>query len=88
MVVELECISQLPLQESTSVTGHIPMRLFQKKLVIIENLQIEEHINSKGIVKKKFTTCKYDNEFYKINTPYQKLKETYFTPITIKGFGK
>jgi hypothetical protein len=88
MVVELEYISQLPLQESTSITSRIPIRVFQKKLFIIENLHIEEHINSKGIIKRKFATGKYDNEYFKINTPYQTLKETYYTPITIKGFGK
>ncbi len=88
MIVELEYISQLPLQESTSITGRIPMRVFQKKLFVIESLHIEQHINSKGIINPRFTTGKYDNEYYKISTPYQILKEKYYTPITIKGFGK
>ncbi len=90
MVVELEYISQLPLPEVNNgcTTSRIPIRVFQKKLFVIESLHIEQHINSKGVVNHRFTTGKYDNEYYKINTPYQILKEKYYTPITIKGFGK
>lgn len=85
MIVELECISQYPLQElNFSITCRVPQRVFQKKLFVIENLQIEEHVNSKGKIKSKFTTGKYDNEFYKINVPYIEMKK-YYTPIVIKG---
>jgi len=85
MIIELVCISQYPLPEITTsyTTSRIPMRVFQNKLFIIENLQIEEHVNSKGSIVNKYTTGKYDNEFYKFNTPYKKLKEDYFTPIII-----
>ena len=87
MIIELECISQYPIPENrTGITSRVPQRVFQKKLFIVENLQIEEHVNSKGLVVKKFTTAKYDNEFYKINTPYEKLKKDYFTPLIIKGY--
>jgi hypothetical protein len=64
------------------------MRVFQKKLFVTENLMIEEHVNSKGKVIHKFTTGKYDGEFYKFNTPYKTLRDNYFTAIVIKGFGK
>ena len=88
MVIELECISQYPIPENkvSSIRSYVPQRVFQKKLFIVENLQIEEHVNSKGSIVKKFTTAKYDNEFYKINTPYEKLKKDYFTPLIIKGY--
>ena len=86
MVIELEYISQYPLSESkSSVTSRVPRRVFQKKLFVVESLQIEEHVDSKGKVKHKFTTGKYDNEFYKINVPYKELKDMYFTPLVIKG---
>lgn len=87
MIIELECISQYPMPENkvSSIRNYVPQRVFQKKLFIVENLQIEEHVNSKGSVVKKFATAKYDNEFYKINIPYEKLKKDYFTPIIIEG---
>lgn len=90
MIIELEVISQLPLQEHTtrSIVNYVPMRIFQKKLFVTENLMIEEHANSKGIITRKFTTGKYDNEFYKFNHPYRELRDKYFTPIVIKGLGK
>ncbi len=90
MVVELEVISQYPLpqQHTKSIVGRVPERVFQKKLFVIESLQIEEHVNSKGKIVHKFTTGKYDGEFYKFNTPYKTLRDNYFTPIVIKGLGK
>ena len=89
MIVELECISQLPLPEpNSSITNYVPQRVFQKKLFVIENLHIEEHVNSKGIVKHKFTTCKYDGEYYKLNTPYKTLRDNYYTPIVVRGLRK
>lgn len=88
MTIELECISQYPLPEpNTSITSRVPQRVFQKKLFQVENMHIEEHVNSKGKVVKKFTTVKYDGEFYKLNHPYKELKK-YYTPIVIKGLGK
>ena len=89
MIIELECISQYPLPEpNSSITSRVPQRVFQKKLFVVESLQIEEHVNSKGKIKAKFTTGKYDNEYYKINIPYKKLRDQYFTPIVIKGLGQ
>lgn len=89
MIVELEYISQLPLAEpNTSITSRVPQRVFQKKLFVVESLQIEEHINSKGSIKSRFTTGKYDGEYYKLNHPYKELRDKYFTPIVIKGLGK
>ena len=85
MIIELEVISQLPLPEfNSSITSRVPQRVFQKKLFVVESLQIEEHVNSKGRIKSKFTTGKYDGEFYKLNHPYKELKK-YYTPIVIKG---
>lgn len=90
MLIELECISQHPLPEVSNgcTTSRIPFRVFQKRLFVVENLQIEEYINFKGLKVKKYTTGKYDNEYYKFNVPYEKLKNDYFTPIVIKGLGK
>jgi hypothetical protein len=89
MVIEFEVISQLPLAETgKSIARYVPMRVFQKKLFELDKLQIEEHVNSKGIVVKKFTTAKYDNEFYKINKPYNEIRDEYFLPLTIKGLTK
>lgn len=90
MIIELECISQLPLPEqlTSCITSRVPQRVFQKKLFVVESLQIEEHINSKGVLKSKYTTGKYDNEYYKINVPYKELRDQYFTPIVIRGLGK
>ena len=86
MIVELEYISlHPPSKKLKSLAGRIPMFVTQKKLFVIENMQIEEHVE-KGIVLPKFTTGKYDNEYYKINTPYQTLKDTYYTPLVIKGY--
>jgi hypothetical protein len=89
VVVELVCISQYPLPEITTsyTTSRIPMRVFQKRLFVLENMQIEEHVNSKGKVINKYTTCKYDSEYYKLKIPYKKLKEEYFTQLVIKGYG-
>lgn len=85
MTIELEYISQYPLPEpNTSITSRVPQRVFQKKLFQVENMHIEEHVNSKGKIVKKFTTVKYDGEFYKFNHPYKELKK-YYTPIVIKG---
>ena len=88
MIVELECISQHPLPEiqTKSIASKIPIKLFYKKLFVIENLQIEEYVTFKGIINSKFSTGKYDNEFYKFNIPYNKLRDMYFAPITINGF--
>ena len=82
MIIELEVISQLPLQEriTKSIANYVPMRIFQKKLFVTENLMIEEHANSKGIITR--------NEFYKFNHPYRELRDKYFTPVVIKGLGK
>ena len=87
MIVELECISQYPLPEQPNgcTTSRVPQRVFQKKLFVVESLQIEEHVNSKGKIKAKFTTGKYDGEFYKFNHPYLELKK-YYTPLVIKGY--
>ena len=89
MIIELEVISQYPLSETgNSIANYVPMRVFQKKLFVTESMQIEEHVNSKGKIVPKFTTIKYDNEYYKINMNYTKLKKSYFTPTVIKGLGK
>lgn len=89
MIIELEVISQLPIKErGRSIARYVPERIFQKKLFITESMQIEEHMNAQGKLVPKFTTCKYDTEYYKINTPYKKLRDNYFTPIIIKGLGK
>lgn len=88
MVIELICISQYPIPEdASSITKYIPMRVFQKRLFIVENMQIEEHVNSKGKIVDKYTTCKYDGEYYKLKIPYNTLKDKYFKPVTFKGFG-
>lgn len=89
MIIELEVISQLPVKEhGRSIARYVPERIFQKKLFITEGMQIEEHMNAQGKLVPKFTTCKYDTEYYKINTPYKKLRDNYFTPITIRGLGQ
>jgi len=89
MTIELEYISQYPLPEKgRSIAKYVPIRVFQKKLFVTESMQIEEHIDSKGNTIKKFTTVKYDSEYYKINMPYKELRDKYFTPIIIKGLGK
>lgn len=89
MIIELEVISQLPVKvKGKSIARYIPERIFQKKLFITEGMQIEEHMNPNGKVISRFTTCKYDTEYYKINTPYIKLRDAYFTPIVIRGLGK
>lgn len=86
MIIELEVISQYPLPETgNSIANYVPMRVFQKKLFVVEGMQIEEHVNSKGIIVPKFTTAKYDTEYYKINMSYKTLKDNYFTPIVIQG---
>lgn len=87
MIIELEVISQYPILENNrSIAGRIPMRVFQNKIFITESMQIEEHINSKGVKMSKFTTCKYDTEYYKLNVPYNQLRDNYFKQIKIKGF--
>jgi hypothetical protein len=89
MTIELEYISQYPLPEKgRSIAKYVPIRVFQKKLFVTESMQIEEYINSKGNTIKKFTTVKYDSEYYKINMSYKELRDKYFTPIIIKGLGK
>jgi hypothetical protein len=89
MVVELEVINQYPLPETgKSIARYVPLRVFQKKLFVTESMQIEEHINSKGKIINKYTTTKYDSEYYKINMPYKELRDKYFTPIALKGLGK
>jgi hypothetical protein len=89
MTIELEYISQYPLPEKgRSIAKYVPIRVFQKKLFVTESMQIEEHIDSKGNTIKKFTTVKYDSEYYKINMSYKELRDKYFTPIIIKGLGK
>lgn len=86
MTIELEYISQYPLPESnSSITSRVPQRVFQKKLFQVENMHIEEHVNSKGKIVKKFTTVKYDGEFYKLNHPYNFLRDKYFKPMLING---
>jgi hypothetical protein len=87
MIIELVCISQYPIPEKgRSIAKYVPMRVFQKRLFVIESMQIEEHVNGTGKVMNKYTTCKYDSEYYKLKIPYKKLKEDYFTPLTIKGY--
>jgi len=89
MVIELEIVSQYPLPETgRSIARYVPLRVFQKKLFVTESMQIEEHINSNGKIIHKFTTVKYDSEYYKINMPYKELRDKYFTPIALKGLGK
>ena len=89
MVIELEVINQYPLPETgMSIARYVPLRIYQKKLFIVENMQIEEHVDSRGVTIKKFTIVKYDTEYYKINMPYKELRDKYFTPIVIKGLGK
>jgi len=89
MTIELEYISQYPLPEKgRSIAKYVPIRVFQKKLFVTESMQIEEHIDSRGTTIKKFTTVKYDSEYYKINMSYKELRDKYFTPIVIKGLGK
>ena len=89
MVVELEVINQYPLPETgKSISRYVPLRIYQKKLFVVESMQIEEHVNNKGKIVNKYTTVKYDSEYYKINMSYKKLRDNYFTPIVIKGLGK
>jgi len=89
MIIELEVISQYPiLENNNSIAGRVPMRVFQNKLFVTESMQIEEHINTKGVKMNKFTTCKYDGEYYKLNKPYKELRDNYFKPIVIKGLSK
>ena len=89
MVIELEVINQYPVCETgRSIARYVPLRIYQKKLFVVESMQIEEHIDSRGTTIKKFTTVKYDSEYYKINMSYKELRDKYFTPIVIKGLGK
>jgi len=89
MVIELEVVNQYPVcKTGRSIARYIPRRVYQKKLFVVESMQIEEHIDSRGTTIKKFTTVKYDSEYYKINMPYKELRDKYFTPIVIKGLGK
>lgn len=89
MVIELEIVSQYPLPETgRSIARYVPLRVFQKKIFVTESMQIEEYINSNGKIIHRFTTVKYDTEYYKINMPYKELRDKYFTSIVIKGLGK
>lgn len=89
MIIELEIVSQYPLPETgRSIARYVPLRVFQKKIFVTESMQIEEYINSNGKIIHRFTTVKYDTEYYKINMPYKELRDKYFTSIVIKGLGK
>ncbi len=86
MLIELTIINSLPVkEEGGSCAKYIPIRVHQKKLFNTENCSLEEHIDSKGKLYKKYSFIKYDNEYYKIKYPYEELKHKYFNKIEILG---
>lgn len=89
MVVELTVINLVPPNpEGMSAANFIPMRVFQKKLFILENMGPEQCVTTKGKLVPKYSVAKYEGEYYKLKIPYEELKALYTNdkPI-IKGFG-
>lgn len=87
MVIELQVINTIaPLKKGCSGAKYIPFRIFQKKLFVTENMELEECLDAAGKHYPKYSVARYNGEYYKLNSPYEQLKERYFMPIIIKGF--
>lgn len=87
MVIELTVISNVPPKESgVSCAKYIPMCLTQKKLFILENMEIEQFVNSNNKKNKHYCVAKYSGEYYKLQVPYEELKEKYLNTNPIVGF--
>ena len=89
MVIELKVINLIPpTEKGISAAKYIPMRIHQNKLFVVENMELEQCVDSKGKLHSKYSVAKYNGEYYKLLVPYEKLKQDYFTPIVVKGLGK
>lgn len=89
MVVELTVINLVPpLPSGRSAAAYIPLRVYQKKLFVVENMGVEQCVSPKGKVFANYSVAKYDGEYYKLRLPYEELKAIYFNEKPIKGFGK
>lgn len=86
MEVELIVISSLPTTETgSSAARYIPNRIYQKKIFNTESISLEECIDSKGKLNKRYSIIKSDNEYYKIKESYETLKNKYFKKLVILG---
>ena len=87
MNIELVVISSLPTKEKgLSIAKYIPLEVKQKKVFTLEDIKLEEYIDTKGKHNKKYCFIKSDNENYKINKPYEEIKNKYFKNLEILGF--
>lgn len=87
MIIELKVINLIPPTETgISAAKYIPMRILQNKLFVVENMELEQCVDSKGKLRSEYAVAKYNGEYYKLSVPYEKLKNDYFTPIVVRGF--
>jgi hypothetical protein len=55
-----------------------------KKIFETDEIELENFIDNKGKVISKYTGVIYRDKYYKVNTPYDIMKQ-YTTPLIIKG---
>ena len=84
MVVELQIVSDIMNNRNKVVAKGALV----KKLFDLEEIEVEEFINPKtGKAVKKYSGVYSNNIYYKINTPYESLKELRINKsYPIKGF--
>lgn len=56
------------------------MRMFE-----LDNILIEQYINPKGVIVKKYCTIIEQDKYYKANIPYETLSAM-LRPLEVKGF--
>jgi predicted MPP superfamily phosphohydrolase len=56
-----------------------------KKIFELDEIEVEQYISSKGNIVKKYCTITANNKYYKVNSPYEHIRNL-ITPITVGGF--
>ncbi len=56
-----------------------------KRMFELDNILIEQYINPKGVIVKKYCTIIEQDKYFKANIPYETLSAM-LRPLEIKGF--
>lgn len=85
MVMEFKVLTDILKENKDGSTKVIKRNVEYKKILDTDKASLTEFIDDKGKIVKKYTMCYIDNNFFKLNHPYEEIKKL-LQPIKIIGF--
>lgn len=78
---ELEILNDLADSNGKVIAKDV----MSKQIFELNDILVQQFISNRGKIVKKYCTILYNNNYYKVNSPYEQISKLTL-PIEIKGF--